>query len=423
MLQIFKAGLLVVSLLVGSSVSANVSENSVTARGSGFSPDEAVANAIANAAGQAFGVKIQALTETTAVAVDAGSASSGDESAYLNLINQQVSKSVNSPDNKPIIGYQVNFVEEGIAGSWDAEVLLRYAQFEKLGPESNRRSVIVVTPQQDSRVLLTSTVEEALVDSRRFDVLDRDNQAIFEAEKVFIQSDDADGLQLARLGNAAGTDYLVITSLQDMTIINNQREVIRLTGEVLVQSSVRGTMKLEVVEFASRKVKWSDTTTFGKTYRGVSRVTDAQLGQLFRGAADSLVDGMVDAIFPMRVVKVIGSVAIINRGAGILNKGDELNVYMMGEELIDPQSGESLGALEMEIGPGTIVDVKPKFSYLRMNAGALDPGIDYIVRQDTGAIDPIAEAQKAEAAEKARKAAAASARKAEQARQDSFLNR
>ena len=59
----------------------------------------------------------------------------------------------------------------------------------------------------------------------------------------------------------------------------------------------------------------------------------------------------------------------LNMGGEKIARGQRFSVYSLGEELIDPYTGESLGAEEEEIGVIEIVDVKPKFSTARMIDG------------------------------------------------------
>jgi hypothetical protein len=225
------------------------------------------------------------------------------------------------------------------------------------------------------------------VASRRFDVLTRDNSALFNQEAAFIQGSDAAAAEVARLGQASGADYMVIAELQGLSLANNQRQTIQMTGEVLVRSSVSGMLKLQVVEFSSRKVKWSASEKFGGVYGGVSSISDQTLIGLVSGAADKLVQKMIASIYPIRIVKVLnGTTAVVNRGEDSIRKGQTYGIFLMGEELKDPQSGESLGALEIEVGIGTIIDVKPKVSFVQLKEGGLDPKADYILRPATAPV-------------------------------------
>jgi curli biogenesis system outer membrane secretion channel CsgG len=414
MRQTFK--LLVACIGMACSVaSAQVTEATVSADGSGMTRDEAIAAAVASAAGQAFGIELEAATVTETWGAEVTTNDKSD-TAMVSAVNRVVKQAVNSPVNSPILGYTVDNVSQGIANTWDASVTLRYAKFEKIGADTNRRSIIVVSNDKRYRDLITDTVSEALVNSRRFDVLNRKNTNLFDAEKDFITGGDAGMAEMARLSQASGADYLVVAEIQGLGISNNMRETIRMTGEVLVKSAVSGTLRLQVVEFATRKVKWSSSEKFGGTYEGVSSIGAGTLSKLIGGAADKLMEKLVVSIYPIRVVKVMGDVAIINRGEGSVAKGETYAVFLMGEELTDPQSGESLGSMEVEIGIGEITEVKPKFSFLKMGNGPLGVSGDYIVRKSSKKIA-------ASAAKKPQKVKSAALKKPEQpSRKDVFLN-
>ncbi|MGB3705548.1 hypothetical protein [Castellaniella sp.] len=376
----FLALALAIGLGLPSTAAAQVAEATVTADGNGLSRDEAIQSALVNAASQAFGVRLSSQSMVQGMSVDA-SVDNEDHSMVLSALNKNIRQVLNTPQNAPILGYDVNNVSEALGGGWEATVTLRYAKLERLGADSSRRSAVVVSNEKRYRTLLIQTVGESLVSSRRFDVLNRENDALFQDEKEFILGGDAANAEMARLSQASGADYLIVAKLQSLGVSNNQRETIAMTGEVLVKSSASGTLQLQVVEFASRKIKWSGSQKFGGTYPDAASVGAETLGKLISGAADRLIDRMVAAIYPIQVVKVMGDTAIINRGEGSVSTGETYAVFQVGEELTDPQSGESLGSMETEIGLGTVGEVKPKFAFLKMATGTLTADTEYVVRK------------------------------------------
>lgn len=366
-------------ILVPSLVLARVTEATVSASGNGLNQQEAVQSALVSAAAQAFGISLSSNLVSTSLAAE-GSTNEGSESAYLSVLNKEITQRVNSPSNSPILGYSIDSVSQS-GPSWEATVTMRYAKFEQPGAKSDRRSMIVVTQEKRFRDLLINNIEQALVGSRRFDVLNRDNQALFEQEKEFVTGSDAAVAEVARLGQASGADYLVIASFPSMGISNNQRETIRLTGEVLVQSSVNGSVSVEVIEFSSRKLKWSGTEKFAATYKDATAVGTQALSRLVSNASVKLVDQLVEAIYPIRVAKVMSkTMAVINRGSSSIKKGQSFAMFLMGEEIKDPQSGESLGALEIDIGTATVVNTNPKYSVVKLKDGEFEAGSDYLAR-------------------------------------------
>lgn len=408
--------LLVLVLAFVPAAQAQVNEATITADGVGLSRDEAIHSALSSAASQAFGVQLRSDMFVQSTSVDAV-VDNEEHSMVLSALNKNVRQVLNSPVNAPILGYTIDDVSQSPDNGWEATVTLRYAVFERMGADSNRRSVVVVSNEKRYRKLLVQNVGETLVATRRFDVLNRENDDLFQDEKDFILGGDAAVAELARLSQAGGADYLVVAELQGLGISNNMRETIQMTGEVLVRSAVSGTLRLQVIEFASRKLKWSGSKKFGATYEGVSSIGASTLARLISNAADSLVDQMVAAIYPIRVVKVMGDTAIINRGEGSTRTGDVYALFLMGEEVIDPQSGESLGSMELEVGLGEVTEVKPKFAIIRVATGKLEADGEYLLRKtDKKLPRPAAKPAAAKSRPKA------PAKPKEPSRKDIFLN-
>jgi len=72
--------------------------------------------------------------------------------------------------------------------------------------------------------------------------------------------------------------------------------------------------------------------------------------------------------FPAKVIKVIDyyEKVVINRGAehGI-KEGQRFLIYALDEELLDPDTGESLGRLELVRGTGKVIHVQEKISTIQ----------------------------------------------------------
>ena len=367
LMHIYAARFLFLFCLSCGSANAQLQESEASADGRGATRAQAILDALSNATAQAFGFTLQASARqsivSTQVMVD-------DEqgSALLESFNKGIAKQVSTDKLRPVTGYQVNFADETASGRWAANVTIRYASFAKLGGDSNRRSVIIAsTSKQYSQVVLDSVGQEVLA-SRRFDVLARGQNTVFEQEKLFITGPDASRSEVARLAGAGGADYVLVIDLQDLLLQNNIREEIRMSNEVIVSSRLSGTLKLRIMEFTSRKIKWAGSQVFAETLKGRSDIPPDVLAKNLAGAARKLVSGMIETIFPIRVVKRDGNMLVLNRGEGSISQGQQLSVYVLGEDLRDPQSGESLGRMENHVATGTVTEVKPKYSLLRLTS-------------------------------------------------------
>lgn len=83
-----------------------------------------------------------------------------------------------------------------------------------------------------------------------------------------------------------------------------------------------------------------------------------------------MADNIKKVNFPASVAKINDEFTlVINRGSDHgVTKGDNFLVYYVEpEELIDPETGESLGNLEIIRGTGTAIHVQPKMTTIKSN--------------------------------------------------------
>ena len=106
-----------------------------------------------------------------------------------------------------------------------------------------------------------------------------------------------------------------------------------------------------------------------------------------KDVAAQLADQFVAAVFPMKVVqRTRANQIIINRGAdGGIAMGEVLEVFFAGEELIDPDTGKSLGSSEEYVGKVEVVRINPKVTYAKiveeLDAQISPIGVGDIVRR------------------------------------------
>ena len=130
------------------------------------------------------------------------------------------------------------------------------------------------------------------------------------------------------------------------------------TGEVLESKRVEGKAK-------------SGGLSLGVNVGGVGFGTEGfkkmPLGKATQLAIDSAVEFIASKLrmlpFQGSVIKVTDDTVYISAGEKTgAAAGDTFTVYSVGEELVDPVTGEMLGSEEKEIGSVSIVQVKEKYS-------------------------------------------------------------
>jgi len=226
--------------------------------------------------------------------------------------------------------------------------------------------------------------------SRKFDlVAGKDlGEVIKRQEKENSGNFDAADPNRAQQFKLKGAKYMLVTTIDDF---EDQTE--RLEQKLSNTTITKRTVRLGVVG------KIYDSTT-GKLLESVSNVltnqdhketlnsvannaepTDALLLSLVRQASEWVATRTADVIFPAKVIARTDKQVTINRGEGTgVSAGQVLNIYAVGEELKDPDTGEILGREEVKVGQIKVTEVLPKFSKGEVVGEDLGVAVGAVVR-------------------------------------------
>ena len=250
----------------------------------------------------------------------------------------------------------------GTSSAWAARKVIAVSQV-KIAPS------IEIAAKANGTQLSLQRVAEAIdgqtIDSlngtRKFEVVARsDSDALLEEAGATGQN--------FQLGEA---DYLIVPSIDDFQDFVEtatfggigkvvQKRKIRL-GMVARIYDVKNGNKL--VESANFQLDNKDIEQLMNQSVREGSFSDALLRKIAEEMGSKTANRVVDVIYPAKVIALTGSQATINRGDGTgIAKGQMWDVFALGEEMIDPDTGESLGGNEVKVGSLRIDRVTPKFS-------------------------------------------------------------
>lgn len=145
----------------------------------------------------------------------------------------------------------------------------------------------------------------------------------------------------------------------------NFRLIDATTGEVTFTKQVQTVMSES--GFGLGALGWGGSGALGGFMDSYSKTP---IGQAVIASVHKGIYELVKQIGTQRaqgsVIKVSGSNVFVNLGEGAVSKGEQLKAISKGEELVDPDTGVSLGSMEQEVGTLEVVQVKPKFSIARV---------------------------------------------------------
>ncbi|HHT9114431.1 MAG TPA: CsgG/HfaB family protein [Candidatus Wunengus sp. YC65] len=255
------------------------------------------------------------------------------------------------------------------------------AQLETLGVGSVKLTPAVV--QSAARIgkkvemdRVVQSLDGQLIDrinaTRKFQVVGRSDLKEVLKEQSFTDSGNVDtnDKAAAQQFKLAGAKYILVTTVDDFQDYNEvatfqgtgrsaTKRVVRLSCVGKIYDSTTGKL-LESTNFQISNKDVSENKTYSVRD---SNLNGNLLVAIAREMSGKIANRVTDVIFPPKVLSKRGKQITINRGDGTdIAVGQIWNVFTLGEELIDPDTKESLGREEILIGKVKIIGVLPKTS-------------------------------------------------------------
>jgi len=242
---------------------------------------------------------------------------------------------------------------------------------------------------------LDAKLSDALQNTRKFEV-----RAHGDLAKILKEQGDQDSgnydltdPKRAKPFKLAGIPYLAVVQVddfQDQVQTANfegvgqkaTRRQIRLSAVCRIYDVTKGTL-LESARLTLTDFDFKNNPQYVVDQKG-GDLTEAVVNVIADRMANRIAQKVTDVIFPAKVLVVRDGVVTLNRGEGTeIAVGEIWEAFAQGEELIDPDTGESLGSEEVAIGYVRVISVAPKFS--RAEVCGVDRGIakNTILRKTT----------------------------------------
>lgn len=227
----------------------------------------------------------------------------------------------------------------------------------------------------------TKMLETALVKSGNFDVYTRAEMSKVLAEQALGQTGAVTPQSAAKAGQLIGVNTIVIGAVTEFGEKVGGVSVFGLAGSR--NSTARVVIDVQLIDTTTGKIHKALSAEGEEGNTGVSlfvissgtSLDDTKVGKAMRKAVNKLVDDLTVELsnipWSAKVVKFDGSSLTINAGAlAGMQQGMGLQVYKAGEELIDPDTGESLGKEETLAGEAMITQVTEKTSKASVRRGS-----------------------------------------------------
>ncbi|SHH05091.1 CsgG/HfaB family protein [Massilia sp. CF038] len=362
----------------------------VTASGSATTPGAAVNQALKTAIMQVNGTKIEATTATLNTfsqitgQLDVETSGGSDSiKASATVQSSHFAEMIVAQSQGVVTTFQVVKMtppaEKG--GMFTADISATIAKFK--APADSGKIKIVVAPLRSDRASfdiggravpadvvlgqLRQQMIDALTQSGRFTVLDRQFESELEGELDLITSGKAVNQDFAKLGQALTADLVWVGVVNELNYTRHARQL-QTSDRELVSFSGGWSISHRMINLATRQILQSGTIegrapSMAPTTLGSGINADAVLQDMRQIIAKRSAEAILLQTFPISVVERNGMEVILSQGGASVVQGARYRLYLQGKELRDPQTGQSLGNTETDCCDVVITRVAPKMSY------------------------------------------------------------
>jgi len=224
---------------------------------------------------------------------------------------------------------------------------------------------------------ILESLDSQLIDrvnaTRKFEVVGRSDLSDIVKEQDLGASGNVDAKTAAQAGKLTGAKYLLVSTVDDF-----QDYVETATFEGTGRSSTKRVFRFSVIgkiydSSTGKLLESANLQTGNDAFKDISEnrsysvkdgnLSDEMMVAVARDLAQKIANRLVDVIYPAKILVKRDKEVTINRGqGGGVAVGDTFNVFALGEELIDPDTKESLGREEAKVGKVKITQVNPKTS-------------------------------------------------------------
>jgi hypothetical protein len=380
-----------------------IEQVSVTAKGVGMTPGAAVNDALKIAIMQVNGVTINAssanlnfFAEATAT-LDVYSKRGHDSAqATAQMQGQAFADRIVTQSRGVISSFKVlNVVppssdrskmftaseEKPPEGSYVVEIEARVAKFQ--APADAGKIKIVVAPLRtrqasfniggrsvpasDVLAVLHRQIVDALAQTGRFTVLDRQFEDEIENELDMISSGNTVNTTFAKLGQALSADLVWVGEVDNFAYKRSARKL-QTSDRELVSYSGGWQISQRLINLTTRQIQQSSTLkgtlpSIAPTTLGAGIDENKTVQTMQADVVKQATEAILLRSFPITIVDRTGNQVVLSQGGAVLKEKSRYRVYLLGKELKDPQTGQSLGRMESPCCEVIVDRVTPNLSY------------------------------------------------------------
>jgi len=231
----------------------------------------------------------------------------------------------------------------------------------------------------------------AMVDKGSFRVFERERLAAIMKEQNLGLSGNITPDTAVQVGRLLGVQYLLTGRVTRFAYKGKSYDAFFKVGFKYKSQELQGRLDIRLIRTDTGEIVYVDKGENGKKFKnlrvasigGGTDYDQTMVGEIFEPIIEDMAKKMATKVADLKItpaamtkeegkiIKVDGSKVFINLGSrNGVNTGDSFTVYRMGEALIDPDTGEELGASETRIGSLKVTSVDEKYAICSVESGS-----------------------------------------------------
>jgi curli biogenesis system outer membrane secretion channel CsgG len=238
-----------------------------------------------------------------------------------------------------------------------------------------------------ARNQIDTAIAENKTLSDKFSVVEREKLALVMKEQGLGSAGALDPQSAAKVGRLLGVKYIVTGAVDSFTMNNTKGAIGKFgVGGNMVSAEAQVSMRFIDTTTAERVVALSGeggVKKGGGFLKGTSLSRDAEFGiasEALAKASAAVVAKLVSGEYlakigpgggaasglEAKIAKVEGNNAWLNIGSSSgVKVGDKFVLFSVGQAIIDPDTGQALGAPTKQTGTGEVTEVEERFAVIK----------------------------------------------------------
>ncbi len=381
------------SFFITSKAIAEIKFKEVVVTGVGQSLEEATNNAFAEAISMVNGKNVQTKTIIKVLSgepLPKKSESQGENANFFAKILVQLTDSSKEKEEKPekkdekkpeySQSYIKELIDETKGGIKSYEILKKtkdkkgwhqvkikaeVAFFEL--PKEAMRTRIAVFPfrlyevQSDKerfQRLLDQNINDYLVQTKKFTMLDRTFIEEVAKEQKTILDGKTPAIEMAKIGNEISADFILVGSVEDFSIEEKVTKI--LSSDQEIKKNVASIyLSYRLLDVATKQINNSNTLELQIPIKESAKKADMKA---ISQVSTILGEEILFSVYPVLIEKISNGEIYLGQGGKQFKKGQQYEVFEKGEKIIDTYTNEVIGNVETSVSKIEISSVSSGYS-------------------------------------------------------------